>query len=142
MKARGRRGVGQAVALRVYGVVFLLVLAMLVGLTVAIYQKAFVDVVHVTLETDRVGNQLAPPADVKLRGVIVGEVRHVSSDGKRAKVDIALEPRLAGLIPANVSARLLPKTLFGEKFVDLVVPERASAARLGEGDVIPQDRSA
>ena len=28
-----------------------------------------------TLKTDRVGNQLAPPADVKLRGMIVGEVR-------------------------------------------------------------------
>ena len=50
---------------RTYGVVFLLVLAMLVGLSVAIYQKKFTDVVRVSLETDRVGNQLAPPADVR-----------------------------------------------------------------------------
>ena len=48
--------------------------------------------VHVTLQTDRVGNQLAPPADVKLRGMIVGEVRSVSSDGRRPTVDIALQP--------------------------------------------------
>jgi virulence factor Mce-like protein len=141
MKARSRSGIGQGVLLRVYGVVFLLVIALLVALTIAIYDKTFVDVVHVTLQTDRVGNQLAPPADVKLRGMIVGEVRSVSSDGRQATIDIALQPRTAGLIPANVSARLLPKTLFGEKFVDLVLPARPSQRRLSEGDVIPQDRS-
>jgi virulence factor Mce family protein len=141
MKAGTRRQVGQMVLLRIYGVVFLLVIALLVGLTVAIYSKVFVNVVHVTLQTDRVGNQLAPPADVKLRGLIVGEVRSVSSDGAKATVDLALQPSLVGLIPRNVKARLLPKTLFGEKFVDLVVPAKPSSHRLAEGDVIPQDRS-
>jgi phospholipid/cholesterol/gamma-HCH transport system substrate-binding protein len=140
-KARARRQIGQMVLLRVYGVVFLLVIALLVGLTVAIYSKVFVDVVHVTLQTDRVGNQLAPPADVKLRGLIVGEVRSVSSDGRKATVDLALQPSTVGLIPRNVMARLLPKTLFGEKFVDLVIPAQPSSGRLAEGDVIPQDRS-
>lgn len=128
--------------LRTYGVVFLVVLALLVALSVAIYQKTFVDVVHVTLQTDRVGNQLAPPADVKLRGMIIGEVRHVDSNGERASVDLALDPDKVGLVPSNVHARLLPKTLFGEKFVDLVVPQQPSFARLGEGDVITQDRTA
>lgn len=128
--------------LRVYGVVFLLVCALLLSLSVASYEKAFADVVHVTLKTDRIGNQLEKRADVKLRGVLVGEVRGVHSDGTGATMDLALDAGTVGLIPENVSARLLPKTLFGEKFVDLVVPERASAARLGEGDVIPQDRSA
>lgn len=127
--------------LRTYGVVFLLVLAMLVGLTIAIYNKTFVDVVTVTLETNRVGNQLAPPADVKLRGMIVGEVREVRSDGERATIEIALQPERAGMIPKDVSARLLPKTLFGEKFVDLVAPGGATGPRIAEGDVIPQDRS-
>ena len=141
MKAPTRHEVTQGVLLRTYGVVFLVVLALLVGLTVAIYNKTFVDVVHVTLKTDRVGNQLAPPADVKLRGMIVGEVRSVSSNGKRATVDLALQPRTVGLIPANVTARLLPKTLFGEKFVDLQIPPRPSQARLSEGDVITQDRT-
>src|SRR3954454_21928460 len=126
MKAPGRREVTQGVLLRTYGVVFLVVIALLVGLTVAIYDKVFVDVVHVTLETNRVGNQLAPPADVKLRGMIVGEVRKVSSDRTRASVDLALTPSTVGLIPSNVTARLLPKTLFGEKFVDLQIPSQPS----------------
>jgi phospholipid/cholesterol/gamma-HCH transport system substrate-binding protein len=142
MKAPKRTGVGQKVMLRVYGVVFLLVMALLIGLSIATYQKAFVDVVHVTLETDKVGNQLAPPSDVKLRGLIVGEVRKVTSDGSTATVDLALDPDSVGLIPSNVSARLLPKTLFGEKYVDLVVPTEPAARPIRENDVIPQDRTA
>ncbi|MDQ1617296.1 MAG: phospholipid/cholesterol/gamma-HCH transport system substrate-binding protein [Actinomycetota bacterium] len=141
MKAGKRGGLGQAVLLRVYGVVFLVVLALLVGLTVAIYKQTFVPVVHVTLQTDRVGNQLAPPADVKLRGMIVGEVRSVSSNGRFASVDLALKPGSVDLIPSNVRARLLPKTLFGEKFVDLVIPPNPSPQPLSAGDVIPQDHS-
>jgi virulence factor Mce-like protein len=141
MKAGKRSGLGQAVLLRVYGVVFLVVLALLVGLTVAIYKQTFVPVVHVTLQTDRVGNQLAPPADVKLRGMIVGEVRSVSSNGRFASVDLALKPGSVDLIPSNVRARLLPKTLFGEKFVDLVIPPNPSPQPLSAGDVIPQDHS-
>ena len=141
MKAPARSGVAQGVLLRTYGIVFLLVLALLVGLSLAIYNKAFVDVVNVTLETNRVGNQLAPPADVKLRGMIVGEVRAVRSDGDKATIELALQPETAGLIPQDVSARLLPKTLFGEKYVDLQVPARPSGDRIAEGDVIPQDRS-
>lgn len=141
MKAPRRAAVTHGVALRTYGVVFLLVLGLLVGLTVAVYNKTFVDVVTVTLETDRVGNQLAPPADVKLRGMIVGEVRKVRSDGERATITLALQPQTAGLIPKDVTARLLPKTLFGEKFVDLSIPPRPSGEHITEGDVIPQDRS-
>ena len=141
MTARRRSQRWQGLLLRTYGVVFLVVIALLVGLTVAIYDQVFTKVVHVTLQTDRVGNQLAPPADVKLRGLIVGEVRAVRSDGQKATVDLALKPGTVGLIPANVQARLLPKTLFGEKFVDLVIPPRPARARLAEGDVITQDRS-
>ena len=62
MRAPKRGDITQGVLLRTYGVVFLVVIALLVGLTVAIYNKVFVDVVHITLKTDRVGNQLSKPA--------------------------------------------------------------------------------
>ena len=137
---RVRQGTSTAV-LRLSGLVFLLVVALLLGLSVAVYEKVFTPVVKVTLEADHVGNQLAPPADVKLRGILVGEVRKVSTDGSGAKVELALDPDKVGLIPENVQARLLPKTLFGEKFVDLVIPEHPSARSLHAGDVIPQDRT-
>ncbi|MEV6962911.1 MCE family protein [Streptomyces sp. NPDC051207] len=127
--------------LRLYGVAFLAVLALLLSLAVAVYQQAFTPVVRVTLQADRLGNQLDPRADVKLRGLLVGEVRAVRADGSKATLDIALKPQHVASIPADVRARLLPKTLFGEKYVDLVPPPGSSARPIRAGDVIPQDRT-
>ena len=126
---------------RLSGVAFLLVIAGLVYLTVLLYQKAFTPVVHVTLKANRIGNQLSAPADVKIRGLVVGEVRAVHSTGDGATIDLALQPDKVRMIPSNISAALLPKTLFGEKFVDLVLPAQTSPRHVREGDVIGQDRS-
>lgn len=140
MSAPIARGAAQ---LRRYaaGLAFLLVLTLLVWLSVALYTKAFTPVVLVTLQSDRVGNQLATHADVKMRGLVVGEVRRIRSSGQGATVELALDKDLAHLIPADVSARLLPKTLFGEKQVDLVAPGTAIGRPIRTGDVITQDRS-
>ncbi|MEV1076904.1 MCE family protein [Streptomyces sp. NPDC050211] len=127
--------------LRLYGVVFIAVLALLLSLSVAVYRQAFTPVVRITLEADSLGNQLDRRADVKLRGLLVGEVRAVRADGTKATLDIALKPEHVSHIPADVHARLLPKTLFGEKYVDLVVPAGSSARSIRAGDVITQDRT-
>ena len=133
---------GRALALqRLGGVAFLAVLGLLVGLTILLYRQAFTDVTHVTLRTNRVGNQLTSGADVKLRGLVVGEVRSVRSDGSGAELDLALDPAQARRIPADVTAQLLPKTLFGEKYVALGTPTRRGPYLHG-GSVIEQDRSA
>ncbi|MEV6182055.1 MCE family protein [Streptomyces sp. NPDC052015] len=131
----------RVVKLRLYGVAFLVVLALLLSLAVAVYQQAFTPVVRITLEADSLGNQLDRRADVKLRGLLVGEVREVRADGRKATLDIALKPEHVRFIPADVHARLLPKTLFGEKYVDLVVPRGSSARAIRAGDVITQDRT-
>ena len=134
--------VGRAlVKRRIAGVIFLIVIAFLVQLTVLFYNKAFTKVVHVTLKADRIGNQLSAPADVKLRGLVVGEVRAVHSTGQGATIDLALQPGQVKKIPANVQAQLLPKTLFGEKYVLLVIPADGSKAHIAENDVISQDRT-
>jgi virulence factor Mce-like protein len=125
---------------QLYGMVFLVIAAMFVVLSVAFYRKAFVPVVPVTLETDHVGNQLRSGADVKLRGLIVGEVRGIRPNGDHAILDLALDPDQVGQIPGNVTARLLPKTLFGERYVSLQAPQQPSGT-LREGAVIGQDRT-
>jgi phospholipid/cholesterol/gamma-HCH transport system substrate-binding protein len=127
---------------RLSGVAFLVVVALLVALTVALYRKEFTSVVEVTLKTDRIGNQLSAPADVKLRGLVVGEVRGVSTRGDGATVRLALQPDKVKLIPSNVTAQLLPKTLFGEKYVLLELPTSPSSDHIKQGSVIPQNRSA
>ncbi|SMQ15891.1 virulence factor Mce family protein [Streptomyces sp. Ag82_O1-12] len=127
--------------LRLYGVVFIAVLALLLSLSVAVYRQAFTPVVRITLEADSLGNQLDLRADVKLRGLLVGEVREVRADGTKATLDIALKPEHVAHIPSDVHARLLPKTLFGEKYVDLVAPRGSSGRPIRAGDVITQDRT-
>ncbi|MGW0471268.1 MCE family protein [Streptomyces coeruleorubidus] len=127
--------------LRLYGVVFIAVLALLLSLSVAVYRQVFTPVVRITLEADSLGNQLDPRADVKLRGLLVGEVREVRADGTKATLDIALKPEHVARIPSDVHARLLPKTLFGEKYVDLVAPRGSSGRPIRAGDVITQDRT-
>ncbi|MEV4316620.1 MCE family protein [Actinocrispum sp. NPDC049592] len=123
------------------GLLFLVIMALFVVLTIAGYRKAFTPVVMVSLETDHVGNQLREGSDVKVRGMIVGEVRAIRATGDHAVLDLALQPDKVDVIPANVSARLLPKTLFGERYVALQIPARPDAKRLGAGSVITQDRS-
>lgn len=123
------------------GLIFLVVCAMFFVTTVAIYKKEFTPVSMVRLETDHVGNQLGTGSDVKVRGVVVGEVRSVNALGDHAAIELALDPDKIGEIPSNVSARLLPKTLFGERYVALQLPAQPSAQHIEAGDVIPQDRS-
>ncbi len=123
------------------GLLFLLVLVGAVWLATALYQKAFTPVVLVDLHTDRIGNQMSKGADVKMRGLLVGEVREVSSSGEGATLRLALQKDRARDVPANVSAQLLPKTLFGEKFVALESPTAGPARPLRTGDVIAQDRT-
>lgn len=123
------------------GLAFVGVLALLVGLAVGKYAGAFQSGIPVTLKVDRVGTQLDPKADVKVRGLIVGSVTSISTDGTGATVALSLDPRMVGQIPADVTARLLPKTLFGQKFVSLVPPAAPTPRRLAAGVVIGEDRS-
>lgn len=126
------------------GLVYLLVLGLLATLSVLAYRKdlPWQRSVDVTLVTTRPGLELNPGSDVKLQGRIVGRVDSIDSDGSTATVHLALDPDEVHLVPAVVDAAIVPKTLFGEKFVDLLVPDGASAARIAEGDVIRQSTTA
>ncbi|MFE6287490.1 MCE family protein [Streptomyces sp. NPDC057877] len=133
---------GATVRRRFAGLVFLAVLALLVGLAVAVYDKRFTDSAPVTVETGSVGNEMHLGAEVKLRGVVVGEVRDIGATGTGARLTLALRPGALDDIPADVRAQMLPTTLFGERFVALVPPANPSGRTLSAGAVIPQDRSA
>lgn len=125
---------------RLLGVLFIVLIVSLVTLSIMIYNKVFTPIVEVKLRSNQLGNQLQVASDVKERGIIVGEVKAVKANGNFATVSLALEPEYAKKIPSNVSAQILPKTLFGEQYVDLVVPKHEDRP-IQSGDVIPQDRS-
>jgi phospholipid/cholesterol/gamma-HCH transport system substrate-binding protein len=127
---------------RLTGVAFLLVLCLLVWLSIAVYQKRFTDVAMVTLRTSSAGNEMHPHADVKMRGRVIGEVRAISADGSGARLRLALQPGALKNVPANVTAQMLPTTLFGERYVALIPPPEPAPVALTAGSVIGQDRSA
>lgn len=127
---------------RLLGVGFVVLVAALVGLSIAAYEKAFTPVVRVHLVTDKLGNQLQVRGDVKVRGLIVGEIRDIRPTARGAELELALDPDKVDVIPRNVSARFIPKTLFGDRYVALQIPDHPDREHLAEGDRIEQDRSA
>ncbi|MDX6738281.1 MCE family protein [Actinocorallia sp. A-T 12471] len=130
----------ETIRLRSLGVAFIVVCLLLLALCVAFYQKAFTPVVKVRFTTDRAGLQLLEHSDVKIRGLIVGEVRSISADGQGAVMELAIQEDKAKHVPSNATGRLLPKTLFGEKYIDLSVPDQP-AQPVRDGVVLRQDTS-
>ncbi|OAK52393.1 MCE family protein [Rhodococcoides kyotonense] len=123
------------------GLAFFLVLILFLGWSITSYNKTFKKVVSIDLITDSVGNALPANADVKVRGLIVGEVRSASTVDGVVTAHLAIDPDKAELIPSNTTARLLPKTLFGERYVSLIVPEGDTASPITNGTVLRQDTS-
>lgn len=128
----------RSVSLKVLGAAFIAMLLFVMWVTYAFFTKQFVDYDPVTLRTDTTGVNLPQNADVKLRGVIVGEVRKVSPDGDGVKLLLAMNPKLISDVPQGVTAQLIPKTLFGEKYVSLIPPavDITGGAMLKAGDSI------
>lgn len=123
------------------GVGYLLFAAALVAGTLMTYNKVFVSSVDVKLTTDEIGNALQKGSDVKYHGVPVGQVNEVSNAGGGAVLTLALDPETSKTLPRGVTARMLPKTLFGERYVDLIAPAAVSNVGLSTGDTIVQDTS-
>lgn len=127
------------------GLAFIVVILLLLDVTVLRFQRKLFNPAEVTatLVVDKTGTQLGQDADVKIRGIIVGRVASQHSTGTDAVLTLKLTKSRVKFVPRNVVARILPKTLFGEKFVDLVVPPSgASVEHLQDHDRIPEDTSA
>lgn len=118
------------------GVIFVALLVLGVWLTYATFTKKFTDYDEVTLKTSSIGLQLPTRADVKVRGVIVGEVLDARSGVDGAELKLGIYPDKIGVIPANVTGSIVPKTLFGEKYVSLVVPDTGPSGTMRAGATI------
>jgi phospholipid/cholesterol/gamma-HCH transport system substrate-binding protein len=125
--------------IKVYGIGFLALCVLFVWLTYAAFTKKFASYDEVTLKSSKIGLSLPERADVKIRGVIVGEVLSVETGGDGAELTLGLYPSETETIPANTSALILPKTLFGEKYVALQVPQNPEGT-IEAGDTIGQSQ--
>jgi len=125
-------------SIRVLGAAFVALMLFLVWVTYAFFDKQFVSSEPVYITTTNTGVNLPQNADVKLRGMIVGEVRKIEPHDDGVKMTLAMKPDLLNEVPRDVTAKILPKTLFGEKYVALIPKDDASAAKLKSGDTITQ----
>ena len=127
--------------LQLAGVALIASMAMLVALSIAIYDKKFTNTTDITVMADRAGLQLAKFGDVRMHGALVGRVSKIESDGQKAKITLSLSPKAARVVPADVDVRILPTTLFGQNFLELVPPDSVtSAGPMKDGTVIPSSR--
>ena len=89
-----------------------------------------------------VGQQLPRGGDVKVRGVLVGRIDEVNlaPDGGGAIISMLLEDDVD--LPATTAAEIRSKTIFGQKWVELIPPaETLNDEMLVADSVIPDERT-
>ncbi|MDQ3156712.1 MAG: MCE family protein [Actinomycetota bacterium] len=82
---------------------------------------------------------LVPQSAVRVNDVAVGKVRKIELNGWTAVV--TLQINRDAKLPDNAEATIRLTSLLGEKFVSLAAPKTGSVGSLGDGDVIPIQRS-
>jgi phospholipid/cholesterol/gamma-HCH transport system substrate-binding protein len=118
------------------GAITLLLLASLTVSGVRVANGALEPRYQLTATFSAAGQGLLPQSDVKIRGVNIGSVKSVKLRGGRAVVRMDIHD--AERVPVSSSATIRPKTLFGEKFVDVDPgPAEATGPYLGDEDAIP-----
>ncbi|MBO9522899.1 MAG: MCE family protein [Nocardioidaceae bacterium] len=127
---------------KLLGVVFVGLLFLGVWTVNAVFTQKFTSFDKVRLDTDTIGLQLPARADVKIRGVIIGQVTKAESGPNGAELTLGIYPSKIKIVPSNVTASIVPKTLFGEKYVSLDVPAGtpSDAPKLKKGDRITQTK--
>ena len=132
---------GASLKFKGLGILFLCLLLAGIWLTYGVFTQKFTHFDEVTLDAPTIGLQMPERADVKIRGVIVGEVLGFSATDRGATVRLGIFPSQMHTIPSNVTGAIVPKTLFGEKYVSLVVPgDKPAPTSLEPNAVIPRTK--
>jgi phospholipid/cholesterol/gamma-HCH transport system substrate-binding protein len=141
---------------RVAGVIVALIAALVLWLVYLQYNGDFTAKTKLTMLSDRAGLVMDPGSKVTYNGVQIGRVANIDEiqhDGKpAAKLTLDVYPppgsrltraQLLELIPANVDARIVATTVFGEKYVSMTAPENPSPQRITSQNVrCPGEQSA
>ena len=119
------------------GVTTILVIAAIVAGAVVLFRGGITKTVPVTVLSSRAGLVMGPDAKVKLHGAQVGKVVSIESlaDGQAA-IHLALDPDELQIIPANALVDIASTTVFGSKYVQLVMPDDPSPEPMHAGQVL------
>jgi virulence factor Mce-like protein len=81
----------------------------------------------VTATLPEAGPALGPGSEVEYRGVLVGSLAGIHRTLRNAVLTLHIDPSQIEKIPDGVTVRLVPRSVFGDLYVDLVPPEHATA---------------
>ena len=128
--------------LAIQGLALLGVMILLCGILALKLRGGFSDSVPVTAELSSAGGSLRTGVDVKMRGMVVGKVTGLDGDARQVRLSLRIDKDHLDQIPSGVQARVLPASVFGTSYVDLVLPRGvAPGDPLEADDVIRQDTS-
>lgn len=105
-----------------YTLILLLLIAVALWLTFALFFGTFKSHETVTLTSDRAGLVMETNSKVKLRGVQVGRVSAIEGGSEPVALKLEIDKDKIGHIPGNVEAQIRATTVFGAKYVDLIYP--------------------
>lgn len=87
-----------------------------------------------------IGQQLPRHGDVKVRGVLVGRIAEMRlGPSNTAEVHMLLDPAFE--LSRHSSAEIRSKTVFGQKWVELIPPDGPAVESFSAGDRIPNERT-
>jgi phospholipid/cholesterol/gamma-HCH transport system substrate-binding protein len=125
---------------RIAGIIVFLIAALVLWLVYLQYSGDFVDKTKLTMLSDRAGLVMDPGSKVTYNGVQIGrvaDITEVERDGKPAvKFTLDVYPKYLHLIPANVDAKIIATTVFGEKYVSMTAPAHPVPQRITPKNVI------
>lgn len=137
---------GTRATLAVRGAVAVLVAAVVYAFCFAWGSQAFVSNPQVSVVVPASAGALNVDSSVQYHGVNVGKVAAIDAGTQSSTVRLGLTADGLGRIPADVQVRLVPRTIFGDFYVDLVTPPQAGAhgapaPALRPGDTLLADQS-
>jgi virulence factor Mce-like protein len=122
------------------GVIVIVALAVIAALISLRSNGTFGSKPHVSAVVADAGGALRKGSDVKMGGVLVGKVSSVERDESGGVlIDMEMSEEDLEFVPANVVARVLPATVFGTTFVDLVVHGKPAEDSLEPGADVKAD---
>ncbi|MCV6980721.1 MCE family protein, partial [Mycolicibacterium pulveris] len=122
------------------GVGLFAVCALVLALTYAQFRGEFTAKTRLTMLAPRAGLVMDRGAKVTYNGVSIGRVDDISEvehDGQpSAKLSLDVNPKYVKLIPANVNAKIVATTVFGNKYVSFSSPKNPTPQRITPKHVI------
>jgi len=113
---------------------------LVVGVIAALTSQPGPDRKQITADFDRAGLSVRAGDEVRLRGVPIGRISSIDVNRDDFSATYVLSVDSGAPIAADSGATLVPKTLFGEKYVALD-PAAPGTPEAGDGTHIPLERT-